>query len=246
MILLINLEATDNSIIKDRLLLLQDLLGCSNLRLGSLDLNFDQRIGSLPAIGNVDLGSGLLAESLHSRPALTNQRGQLLLLNRYGCSEGVVLQVLVESQDLVTSFVSTLLGASDDNLVRSLLTARLPSNARSISSGLVIFGILLRAREEDEDLVTGLQSVDLGALSPDEFPMEFWLNLQDVSSLVGQLFAECENMCLSGLGLSLRALEVNFAIMNLNINIELITKLTNVAPALADQVVREFLGEVEA
>jgi hypothetical protein len=241
-----HLDLLDHSVVKDGLLLLQDLLGRSHLRLGALDLDVHLVLDRLLRARDVDLGAGRLAQLLQNSTAGTDQGRHLFLLDSHGGGKRRVLEVLQERQQLVTSLVSTPLGPADDDLVGRLLTAALPSIAGRVGEGLVVLGVLgVVAGEEDEDLVACLQLVDLVPLGTNNFPVELGVNLEHVRRLILQLAGETIDVCLCRFRLGLGARQLHLAIVHLDLDVELLPELPNVAPALADQVVGELLGKFE-
>jgi hypothetical protein len=161
-VLLVHVKSSDNGVIKNSSLLLENLLGLSNLRSCTLDLDFNN-VG-VPILWNINSSTGSLAKLVKSSTTLANERSDLLLLDRNGSGGRVLLKVLVKGVNLIPSLISALLGTSNHNLVSRLLSARL-GTFLSIGISLLIVCRLSRSGEEDVDLVTGLQTVDLTSLS---------------------------------------------------------------------------------
>ncbi|EPE05762.1 hypothetical protein F503_08293 [Ophiostoma piceae UAMH 11346] len=209
--LLVDLNGLDNRVVELGLLLLQNLLGSSDLLFGTLELDLDDRVGVAAAVGNVNLGTSLLAKR-------------------------------VQLHELLTRLVSTLLGATDHDLVWSLLAARLAG----IACGRVVIARSLGGvGEENEDVVSCLEAVDGGALDTNELTVELGLNLDAEGSLVGKLATEGHDVSLGLLGLGLGALELDLAVRDLDLDVKLVAKLTDVAAALANEVVGVSLGEIK-
>lgn len=61
--------------------------------------------------------------------------------------------------------------------------------------------------------------------------------------LILQLAAERKNVRLCRLSLRLRALQLDLAIVDLDINVKLLTKLANVAATSANEVIGKLLGK---
>ncbi|GKT57775.1 hypothetical protein ColTof3_05114 [Colletotrichum tofieldiae] len=242
-VLLIHLNGSHNGIVKHISLLLESLLGRRHLRLGTLNLDLDG-VG-VTAARNVNLGAGRNAKLLQGGTTLSNNRRDLLLLHRDGCRERVVLQVLEERQDLVTSLIRSLLGTADNNFVGFLLTLGLAGVAGSVGVRLVVLGGLAGSREEDQDLVLALQAVRDASSRTDELAVELGVDLEDMRNLVGQGAAEGADVRLGSLGLSLGALELDLSVLNLDLDVEAITELLDVRTALTNEVVGELLREVE-
>ncbi|KAH0237994.1 hypothetical protein KCV03_g86, partial [Aureobasidium melanogenum] len=112
-------------------------------------------------------------------------------------------------------------------------------------SGIVILSVV-RAREVDSDVVSVLKTVDHAALGADQVLVVLRLDLDDVCSFILQLLAESKNVGLASVCLGLRALELDLAIVDLNVDIELLTKFSDVLTLLSDQNVGELLREVES
>ena len=240
-VLAVDVNGPDNGVIKDGLLLLEDLLSGRNLLLGSLELHLDHL--DVPVGRDINLGTGGQAQLLQGRPSLANQGRNLLLLNGHRSRERVVLQILVKREELIASTVRALARAADDNLIRSLLALRLAHVARRVT--LVLRRSLRGSREEDEHLVTVLEPVDLGTLLADELPVEFGVDLEGVGSLIRPAATKGENVRLGLLGLVLGTFELNIAVLDLDLHVELVTEIPDVAATLSNEVVGELLREVE-
>lgn len=240
-VLAVHVDGPDNGVIEDGLLLLENLLGGRDLLLGSLDLHLDHL--DVPVGGDIDLGTGGQAQLLQGRPSLANQGRDLLLLDRHRSRERVVLQVLVERVELIASTVRAPAGTANHHLIGSLLALRLARVARRV--GLVLGRGLGRPREEDEHLVTVLEPVDLGPLLADELPVELGVDLEGVGGLIRPAAAKGEDVRLGLLGLVLGTLELNLAVLDLDLHVKLVAEIPDVAAALSDEVVGELLGEVK-
>jgi len=154
---------------------------------------------------------------------------------------GGIHGVLEEIEEFLSGLISTLLGALDDNLIRSL-----SRSARALTlSGIISLGAV-RTREVDSDVVSVLETVDHTALGTNQVLMELRLDLEDVSSFILELLAKSKNVSLASVGLGLGALELDLTIVDLDIDIELLTKLSDVLSLLSDQDVGELLREVES
>ena len=240
-VFLIDLNRLDNGVVEFGSLLLENLL-CL-LHLGSSPLDGDFNDGSISVCRNVDSSPGQLSKLIQSGAALANQRADLLLLHSNGGSVGVLLEVLVQRVNLVASLIGALLWSSDDDLVWSLLAARLASFACRFA-GLIV-SVLGRLGEEDENIVPGLQAIDLAALGANQLTVVLGIDLEDVGGLVSQGPPQVLNVCSGLLGLGLGSLELHLAVLNLDLNVESITELLDLAAALANEVVGELLREVK-
>ncbi|TFB00494.1 hypothetical protein CCMA1212_007922 [Trichoderma ghanense] len=232
---LVNLNRLDDGVVKLGSLLLENLLGL--LHLGRSSLDGDLNDGSISVCRNIDSGPGQLSKLVQSGAALANQRADLLLLHSDGGS------ILVQRVDLVAGLIGALLGSSNNDLVRSLLAARLASLACGFA-GLIV-SILGRLREEDENFVPGLQAIDLAALSTNQLSVVLGINLENVRGLVSQSPTEILDVRSGLLGLGLGSLELHLAILDLDLDVESITELLDVAATLADEVVGKLLREVK-
>lgn len=241
--LLVDFNRLDDGIFEDCLLLFENLLRGGHLGLTSLDLDINRLC--IPSAGNVNLGSGGLAQLIKCGTSLTDKRGHLSLLNGNGGRERRVPEVLNQREDLVAGFVGTPLRPADYNFVGRLLSARFSSVAHRVAVGLVVLAALRRLGEEDVNLVFVLETVDEIATGTNEFPMELGLDLENVSGFVRPSTSQRVDMALGSLGLGLRSLELNLAIVDLNFDVEPLAKLADVATVLTDEVIGKLLGEVE-
>jgi hypothetical protein len=94
-------------------------------------------------------------------------------------------------------------------------------------------------------VVAVLKTVDLSTLGTDKVTVVLSRNVKRVSRLVLKLLAHVENVLLRGVCLGLRALDLTLALVQLDVNIELVTELVDVLAATTDQVASELLREVE-
>ncbi|ROV91041.1 hypothetical protein VMCG_09603 [Cytospora schulzeri] len=227
------------------LLLLEDLLGLQDVVLLALDHNLDRGLGRLAVVWYVDLSLGLLTERLHGGTTLANQRWQLLSLYCDSLRVGVCLQPVDQLMEFVVRLGHAPAWATDDHLVWSLLATGLSGLTGRIGVGFVVLAALVGAGEEDEDLVSVLQLVDLTTLGADQFTVELGINCQGLDGLVRPVLPERLDMRPGSSRLSLGALELNLSIFDLDIDIKLVTQLLDVAAALADKVVGELLREVK-
>ncbi|KAJ6437761.1 hypothetical protein O9K51_09589 [Purpureocillium lavendulum] len=242
-VLLVDVDGLHDGVVKDGPLLLENLTGLGDLRGCALDDNLNNL--RVAVRGHVNARARRLAQLVERGATLANQGANLLLLDRHRGRHGVLFEILVQREDLVAGLVSTLLGAANDDLVGGLLAAGLAGLADGVGVGLVVGSALGRPREEDEHLVAVLQAVDLTALRSNQLPMELGVDLEDMRRLIGERAAEGLDVRASCLGLSLGSLELHLAVLNLNLHVEAVTQLLDVAATLADQVVGELLRELE-
>lgn len=130
-------------------------------------------------------------------------------------------------QNLVASLIRSLLGAANDNLVGVLHALGLASVAGSVIL-LLILVALSRAGEEDENLVLGLQAVGDASARTNELSVELGVDLQDVSNLIGESATKGADVGLGSLGLRLGALQLDLAILNLNLDVEALAQFLDV------------------
>jgi hypothetical protein len=238
-VLLFNIKSTAYSRIKDLGSFFDLLLGVLNSLLGTLDLDFDTSgsISGLAVVGDIDVSASGETKSLKLTTTSTNQRRQLVLLDRDGGSVGGVHGVLQEVEKFISGLVSTSLRTLDDNFVGGLVRLAL---------SCVVVLTVVRAREVNSNIVSVLETVDHAALGADQVFVVLRLDLDNVGSFVLELLAESKNVSLASIGLGLGALELDLAIVDLDIDVELLAKFSDVLTLLADQDVSELLGEVES
>jgi hypothetical protein len=241
--LAIDLDVLSHGVVKDLGPLLDELLRSLNSLLGTLDLDLGTTVRTRCILGrgDVDDGAGVETESLHLAAARTDQRRELALGNGNGGRVRVVLHVLEQAQKLVTALIGTSARALDDDLVRSLVrTASGSSLAR-----LIVVTSLLGAREVDANIVSVLETVNLATLRTDQVTVVLGRDVELMSSLILKLLADVKDVLLRGVSLGLRALDLAFAFLELNVNIKLVAELVDVLATTTNQVASELLREVK-
>jgi hypothetical protein len=241
--LAINLNVLGHGVVEDLGPLFDELLRSLNSLLGTLDLDLGTTVCARRILGrrDVDDSTSVETESLHLATTRTNQRRELALSDRNGGRVGVVLDVLEQAQKLVTALIGTSARALDDNLVRSLVGTASGSSL----AGLVVVASLLGAREVDTDIVAVLETVDLATLRTNQITVVLGRDVELVSSLILKLLADVKDVLLRGVSLGLRTLDLAFAFLKLDVNIELVTELVDVLATTTNQVASELLREVK-
>lgn len=244
MVLLVNLDGAHDSLIKRFGLLLEKLLRILDLLLGTLDLDLStsRGVGNFASIGNIDLSTRSGAESIHLPATSANEGRNLTLRNGNGGGMGVVNSPLIQFQKLVTGGIGTPLGTPDDDLVGCLAAVVV----RSLGTSIRIIVDSSSTREVDAYIIAVLEAVDLASLATNKITVELGLDLQDVGGLILKLLAECDDVSLGSMGLSLRALDLDLAVLNLDVNVKLIAELLDVFSTLANENVSKLLRVVEA
>lgn len=244
MVLSVNIQSAGDDLVKDVGGSLNLLLCFLDSLLGTLDLDLGTSgwAGFIAGTWNINLCASLETESIEFTSTSTDEGRKLRLCDRDGGFVGVVHDVLQQTEQLVTGLVSTSAWTSDNNLVGVLVGT---ASGLLLGDRNIIVSSTTRARELDPDVVSVLQTVDAASLCADEVPVVLRLDLEDVRLFVFQLLAHGKNVRFACIRLGLGTLDLNLAIVDLNVNVVLVTQLPDILTLAADELVGKLLGEVE-